>query len=753
MKDFVNIEGEVENIIYYNSDNGYCIFSVINKEDGEEIVCTASTGELHLGEILCLNGKYIEHPEHGHQLKVADFEKRAPETTEGMYKYLASGAIKGIGAKTALKMINKFGDQTFEVIENYPEKLLEIKGIPLSKAHEISRIFHEQADKRAALLFLQSYGISPSFSAKIIEKYGKKTIETIKLNPYKLAEDISGIGFKTADAIAHRLGVEYESKHRIKSGITYCLTQAAGNGHTYLPKEELINSSAEVLSVPKELIDAALIELQIEKSIIQENHEEYTAVFSNHFFYAENYVAKKLLDLSLNTTENTKYIEEEIKQVEAELKIELAKNQRTAVSEAMTKGVLVITGGPGTGKTTTLNTIIALLKKEGYEIELAAPTGRAAKRMSEATGEPAKTIHRLLEYKPGADGYQSFERSESNPLETDVIIVDESSMVDIMLMFHLLKATETGTRLILVGDSDQLPSVGPGNVLKDIITSKLIKTIRLDEIFRQSLKSLIVLNAHKINSGEYPEINNKESDFFFVKRPSAYEVESTVLELASKRLPKFKGYTNIKDIQILTPMKKSVLGALNLNKSLQKALNPPSPLKREYEYRDTVFREGDKVMQIKNNYQTQWTIYDENHTPIEEDKGVFNGDEGLISHIDLKKENMTVIFDDNKVVTYPFAHLDELTLGYAVTIHKSQGSEYKTVIIPVFNGPQLLLNRNLLYTAITRARELVVLVGIEETIKYMVDNNREINRYSSLHKKIIKFGHILSGMGEKPSSK
>lgn len=744
------LEGEVDSLIYQNEDNGYCVFSVINQQDGDEIVCTANISSISPGETVVLLGSYVNHPSYGRQFNVSSFETSIPITLQGMQKYLGSGAIKGIGERMAERIISKFGEESFDIIESRPERLSEIKGISLKRAQEISSLFHEKANERMIMAFLQSYGVSPSLSTKIYKKYGPKTAEIVKRNPYRLSEEIPGIGFKTMDTIAGKLGVDFASIYRIKSGISYCLSLGALNGHTYLPKEELIAHSCELLGVSAEATENALIEMQVEKSIIQANLSDGIGVFLNSFFYAENYVAKKLLEISSNRIEKPENVFDEIEELEEILGITLARNQKYAVSEAMTGGVLVITGGPGTGKTTTLNAIIALLKKRGLEIELCAPTGRAAKRMSEATGEPAKTLHRLLEVKFLSDDSrrQNFDRNEDNPIEADVVIIDESSMVDIMLMFSFLRALDPATSLILVGDADQLPSVGPGNVLKDIIASGSIRTVRLDEIFRQAQESHIVINAHRINKGEYPVLNADDSDFFLVRRNSMPEVEFTIIDLIKKRLPKFKGYDSMTDIQVLSPMKKSLIGVISLNQALQKALNPPTQYKNEYEFRNIIFREGDKVMQIKNNYSTPWSTFDESGRLLEEDLGIFNGDEGIIKAINLKTEYMTVVFDDSKTVKYPFSQLDELDLGYAATIHKSQGSEYKAIIIPVHSGPALLLNRNLIYTGVTRAKEMVILVGTEEAIKKMVDNNKEINRYSSLDLKIKKFSSLLTKEGK-----
>ncbi|HOA80691.1 MAG TPA: ATP-dependent RecD-like DNA helicase, partial [Defluviitaleaceae bacterium] len=583
--------------------------------------------------------------------------------------------------------------------------------------------------------FLQEYGISTSYALKIYKQYGEATIDIIKTNPYRLAEDIFGIGFKMADKIGMTIGVDEASPHRIKAGIKYILNQYSNNGHVYVPRDKLLAAAYKLLEIPEELIENALIELQVFKDIYQEKLEGVDVVYLSSFYYKEINVARRLLDLSSMKQEiNSKEIEERIERLEKQKDIKLADEQKEAIKQAMGEGVLIITGGPGTGKTTTINIIISLLEEEGLDVILAAPTGRAAKRMTEATGKESGTIHRLLEisFIEEDNRKQIFERNEERPLEADVVIIDEMSMVDILLMDSLLKAIAPGTRLICVGDVDQLPSVGPGNVLKDMIRSQTIKVVRLTEIFRQAGESAIVMNAHKINNGEYPLLNEKEKDFFFIKRSIQEELIDTIKELILHRLPSYIKCNPLKDIQVLTPMRKSTLGASNLNTILQKALNPPSKKKKEKSYGIVTYREGDKVMQIKNNYNIPWKIYSKSGIKIDEGVGVFNGDSGIIAEIDETGQSLTVIFDDMKTVEYDFSQLDELELAYAVTIHKSQGSEYPIVIIPIHSGPPMLMNRNLLYTAVTRAKELVVIVGVTSTLYRMIDNNREIDRYSTL---------------------
>ncbi len=733
MEEQLILEGVIEDIVFANGENGYTVCSMQTEE--EEVICVGILPGIHPGESLRVVGSWVTHPTYGEQFQVELYEKSIPKTVQGIEKYLGSGVIKGIGPKMAKRIVKKFGIDTLRIIEEEPERLQEIKGISEEKAQSIGTIFHEQRELRRAILFLQEYGISPIYALKIYKQYKEQTIEVIKANPYRLADDIFGIGFKMADQIAQKVDIHMDSPHRIKAGIKYILNQNSNNGHVYLPKKILTQECSELLQVPGELLENGFLELQIHKQIMQEQLQDEVVVYLSAFYYGEIAVARKLLDLSQHCQEqDDSKMEEQIKALEQTQNIQLAPNQRTAVREAVKNGVLIITGGPGTGKTTTINTIIRLLEQEGCEIILAAPTGRAAKRMTEATGMEAQTIHRLLEisFLQEDSRKQTFEKNEDNPIDADVIIIDETSMVDILLMNSLLKAITPSTRLILVGDVDQLPSVGPGNVLKDMIRSQRLKVVRLTEVFRQARESAIVMNAHRINQGAYPTINEKEKDFFFVKRAVQEEVVRMIVELAADRLPKYIACDARKDIQILTPMKKSPLGVQHLNKVLQEALNPPTAQKTEKEFRTTVFREGDKVMQIKNNYNISWKTFDQAGIRIDEGVGVFNGDSGVIKSIDQDREILAVAFEDSKIIEYDFSQLDELELSYAVTIHKSQGSEYPVVILPIYNGPALLMSRNLLYTAVTRAKQLVVIVGLQSTLHRMVDNNREISRYSSL---------------------
>lgn len=733
MEKQVIIEGVVEDIIFQNKDNGYTVCTI--EYEGEEVACVGVIPDVHSGEDLRMIGEWTTHHIYGKQFKVEFYERSIPTTVQGIEKYLGSGVIKGIGPKLAKRIVKHFGTDTFRIIEQEPLVLAQIKGISESKANQISEIFHEQYELRRAMLFLQDYGITPNYASKIYKKYRDQTMQVIQTNPYRLAEDIWGIGFKKSDEIAARMGISKDSPYRIKTGILYVLNSFSNNGHTYMPKQILMQQTTQLLEITPEQVENGMIELHIGKDIIIKTQKGIDIVYLSAFYHAEQWIARRLVDMAeYEDYGPNPHIEKDIDQFQKDNGIELASEQRVAVKEALSNGVVVITGGPGTGKTTTINTIIHMLEKQELEVMLAAPTGRAAKRMSEATGREAQTIHRLLEIEfiQEDSKKQSFTRNEENPIDTDVLIVDEMSMVDVVLMNALLKAMIPGQHLILVGDADQLPSVGAGNVLKDIINSQRIKVVRLTQVFRQAQESAIIMNAHRINQGEYPISNQKDTDFFFMQRSNQNEAVDTLLELATQRLPKFQKCDPLRDIQILAPMRKGVLGVQELNKSLQDALNPPHPSKVEKEFRTGIFRTGDKVMQIKNNYNTPWKIYSDAGIKYDEGVGVFNGDCGIIQEIDHSRELITVVFDDQKTVEYDYGQLDELELAYAVTIHKSQGSEYPVVILPIHSGPPMLLNRNLLYTAVTRAKELVVIVGLRETVNKMVDNNKEIERFSSL---------------------
>ncbi len=723
------ITGTVENVIYQNDDNGYTVFNIIT-EDEDEIVATGYIDKLLEGETLNLTGSYTTHNTYGKQFQVIEYEKTMPSSVIGIEKYLGSGLIKGIGKNLAKRIVKTFGEDTLEVIEQTPLALADIKGITKDKALEIGAVFSEQVETRQIMIYLQTFSISPVISMKIYKKYKKDTVSVIKENPYKLADDVNGVSFKLCDAIAQNVGVDRLSPFRISSAVKYVLQRATMKGHTYLPITELIIETATLLDVEENIVKIEIEKLAHENIVKMKEIESVLNVYLNQYFYAENYIAKKLIDLSMNFLDKKESSVNHIARAEKEIGITLHEIQRKAVTEALSSGVLVITGGPGTGKTTTINTIINILEDDGYEVLLAAPTGRAAKRMCEATGREAKTIHRLLEINfSDNDIGMNFMKNEEEPLEADVIILDESSMIDCMLMYSFLKAVSIGTRIIFVGDANQLPSVGAGNVLKDIIKSNVIDVVSLSEIFRQAQESQIVLNAHKVNQGEYPILNAKESDFYFVESRSYESVVKHIVDLVTKRLPKYKNCDGFYDIQVLTAMRKTEVGVQNLNQELQKVLNPKTDFKKEKKMQNFSFVEGDKVMQIKNNYNMVWKNINDRQ---DFGKGVFNGDEGIITQIDNKNEFIKVMFDGYKECEYDFTNLDELELSYAITIHKSQGSEYKIVVIPVFNGPPMLMTRNLLYTGITRGRELVVIVGTKEYLEKMVDNNKEFNRYSSL---------------------
>lgn len=747
MERILTTEGVVDSIIFSNPENGYCVFSLIDDDGdktGSELVCVGYLPDVNEGESIKVTGSIVNHSTYGRQLSVSSYEKTLPKTERGMEKYLGSGLIKGIGAGLSKRIVKKFGDKTFDIIEDDPLRLAEVKGISKEKAMTIGAVFHEQAELRRIIVYLDRYSISPTYAMKIFRRFGERAIEIVEANPYRLADEIQGIGFKTADSIAAAMGIERDSPVRLKAGVKYVLNLASQSGHTYLPIDSLVKNTSMVLGADESVVRNIVAEMSAEQKIFSEKRNDEIRIYLNIYYYAENYTARKLLEIDKTAEQFVFDYFEDMRFLEEECSIFLAHEQKTAVKEAMENGVCVITGGPGTGKTTTLNAIIKLLQTEKYNIVLTAPTGRAAKRMTEATGLEAQTIHRLLgaNYLAENDQNQIFEKDEDNPIEADVIIVDESSMIDLMLMYSLVKAIPHGTKLIIVGDSYQLPSVGAGSVLKDIISSGCIKVVRLTEVFRQAAESDIVMNAHKINNGEYPDLNKKTSDFFFIKRLNVDDVVREIVGLSRTRLPKYLNTTEIKDIQVLTPMRKNPLGVMNLNVVLQEAFNPKSIDKQEKEYRNTIFREGDKVMQIKNNYNIVWNVM-ENGRQIDEGTGVFNGDEGIVNRISLGGEFVEVVFDDNKYVKYDFSQLDELELSYAVTIHKSQGSEYRAVIIPAFTGPPNLLSRNLLYTAVTRAKELCVIVGNPSIIYKMIDNNKEINRYSALGERLAEMEEII----------
>ena len=723
------LAGYVEHIIYRNADNGYTVLNLVSGE--EEITCVGIFSAIAEGENIEASGDYTDHPTYGKQFKVESFEEKAPEDEEAIERYLGSGAIRGIGLALAARIVRRFKADTFRIIEEEPERLAEVKGISERKAMEIADQVNEKRDLRQAMIFLQQYGITMNLAVKVYQQYGQEVYGIIRENPYRLADDIEGVGFRTADEIAVRVGIRMDSDFRIRSGILYVLLQASTEGHTYLPEEELTRRTGQLLEVGEEQIEKQYMDLAIERKIIMKQGENQTQIYAASFYYMEANTATMLKQLNVSYDVPDLEIEERVRRIEKQTGMELDEHQMTAVKEAVRNGLLIITGGPGTGKTTTINTIIKYFEMEGLDIFLAAPTGRAAKRMSETTGFEARTIHRMLELNGGVDGAAGFERNEQNPLETDVVIIDEMSMVDISLMHALLKAVAVGTRLILVGDVNQLPSVGPGSVLRDIIRSHECNVVMLTKIFRQASTSDIIVNAHKINQGEEVKLDNKSMDFFFLKRYDADVIISVVLQLIKQKLPKFVDATPY-DIQVLTPMRKGLLGVERLNGILQRYLNPPSPQKREKEHGDILFREGDKIMQTRNNYQLEWEIRTKYGLSVDKGTGVFNGDMGIVREINDFAETMTVEFDEGRMVEYPYKLLDELELAYAITIHKSQGSEYPAVVIPLLSGPSMLMNRNLLYTAVTRARKCVTLVGNEVTFAQMVQNTSQQKRYSGL---------------------
>lgn len=723
------LAGYVEHIIYRNADNGYTVLNLVSGE--AEITCVGIFSAIAEGENIEASGDYTDHPTYGKQFKVESFEEKAPEDEEAIERYLGSGAIRGIGLALAARIVRRFKADTFRIIEEEPERLAEVKGISERKAMEIADQVNEKRDLRQAMIFLQQYGITMNLAVKVYQQYGQEVYGIIRENPYRLADDIEGVGFRTADEIAVRVGIRMDSDFRIRSGILYVLLQASTEGHTYLPEEELTRRTGQLLEVGEEQIEKQYMDLAIERKIIMKQGENQTQIYAASFYYMEANTATMLKQLNVSYDVPDLEIEERVRRIEKQTGMELDEHQMTAVKEAVRNGLLIITGGPGTGKTTTINTIIKYFEMEGLDIFLAAPTGRAAKRMSETTGFEARTIHRMLELNGGVDGAAGFERNEQNPLETDVVIIDEMSMVDISLMHALLKAVAVGTRLILVGDVNQLPSVGPGSVLRDIIRSHEYNVVMLTKIFRQASTSDIIVNAHKINQGEEVTLDNKSMDFFFLKRYDADVIISVVLQLIKQKLPKFVDATPY-DIQVLTPMRKGLLGVERLNGILQRYLNPPSPQKREKEHGDILFREGDKIMQTRNNYQLEWEIRTKYGLSVDKGTGVFNGDMGIVREINDFAETMTVEFDEGRMVEYPYKLLDELELAYAITIHKSQGSEYPAVVIPLLSGPSMLMNRNLLYTAVTRARKCVTLVGNEVTFAQMVQNTSQQKRYSGL---------------------
>ena len=734
------VTGYIDHIIFRNEENGYTVMVVKNSENEEELTCVGSFPAVSQGTTIQASGIYTHHPVYGKQFQISSFVEKIPEDTYAMERYLGSGAIKGIGAALAARIVRRFGEDTIRIVEEEPERLAEVKGISEKKAREIAAQVTEKTEMRKAMIFLQKYGISLNLGAKIYQKYKDSLYTVLQENPYRLAEDISGVGFKIADEIAARIGIHADSDYRIRSGMLYTLLQASGEGHTYLPKDQLFARCAKLLGVDESYMEKHLMDMLLDRKLVMQEKKGEKIIYPSQYYYLELNTARMLCELNICCPEDENIIEKRIASIEKETGTVLDEMQKKAVTEAAGHGLFILTGGPGTGKTTTINAIIRFFEGEGAELRLAAPTGRAAKRMTEATGYEAQTIHRLLELNgmPEDDrstGAVHFERNAQNPLEADVIIIDEMSMVDIHLMHSLLLAITAGTRLILVGDENQLPSVGPGNVLRDIIHSGCFPVIELTKIFRQASESDIVVNAHKINRGEPVEINNKSRDFFFLKRYDADMIIRVVIALIQDKLPR---YVNARpfEIQVLTPMRKGLLGVERLNQMLQRYLNPQDGSKKEKTLGDRLFRQGDKVMQIKNDYQMEWEVRGRYGIPVEKGIGVFNGDTGILREINEFAETAEVEFEDGRFATYSFKQLEELELAYAITIHKSQGSEYPAVILPVLSGSQMLLNRNLLYTAVTRARKCVTVVGSEETFAEMIRNEKQQKRYSALDERI-----------------
>ena len=734
-----SITGYVDHIVFQNSENGYTV--MILMMEGEEVTCVGMCKGLGQGENITAEGEYIEHPVYGRQFKIQNYETVTPTDRVGMERYLGSGAIRGVGEALAARIVKKFGDDTFRIIEEEPERLAEVKGISERKAQEIAIQMEEKKDLREALVYLQQYGISNTLAVKIYNTYGTEMYSVMRENPYRLAEDVSGVGFRIADEIAGRIGIHTDSDYRIRSGILYTLLQAVGEGHCYLPLEQLLCRGAELLGVTEDNIRPQVDNLIVDRKLVAKGE----AVFAAPYYYAELNCANMLRNLNIPMAESENLpsqdmaIRKRLERMAENLSMELDELQLKAVEESIKNGLFILSGGPGTGKTTTINMIIRYFESEGMDIFLAAPTGRAAKRMTEATGFEAKTIHRLLELNSALSGDDSrkanFERNQENPLEADVVIIDEMSMVDIQLFQALLKATLPGTRLILVGDVDQLPSVGPGQVLRDLMNSKAFPMVTLEKILRQAGQSDIVVNAHRINKGEQIALDNKSKDFFLLERSDVNVIYKHMIQLIQDKLPRYVNATPF-DIQVLTPMRKGSLGCETLNGILQRYLNPADPCKKEHACGNAVFREGDKVMQIKNNYQLEWEIVGRYNIPIDKGLGVFNGDMGRIREINDTAATLTVEFDDGRRVNYPFSGLEELELSYAITIHKSQGSEYPAVILPLLGGPRMLFNRNLLYTGITRARNCVTILGSSETVRNMIDNVSENRRYTALEQRI-----------------
>ncbi|EHI97470.1 helicase, RecD/TraA family [Clostridium sp. DL-VIII] len=728
------LSGFIENIVFKSEDTGYVVCRI--RTEKNLISAVGTVPFLKEGQNVKLTGYWTVHKQFGNQFNIQDYEELLPTSLDGIEKYLSAGIIHGIGPVTAKKIIGKFGEDTLDIMENHIERLMEIEGIGEKKFQIIYESYVEQQGLKDIILYFNKHGVTNNQCVKIYKKFGPNARQIVCNNPYILCDEISGIGFKTADRIAMSIGVKSDSDFRIQSGIKYVMNQFCASGNTFMPKDNIIEECERNLLISRDVIEKNIYDMAAKQIIVVEKINGIEAGFLLQYYYCELGVTSKIITLGLQQIQTINSdIDFEIDVFEKEQKIKFAESQREAILGAFSNGIEIITGGPGTGKTTIIKAIIHIYENNGMKVILGAPTGRAAKRMTESTGRGAKTIHRLLEMGVSEEDESVFERGESSPLDCDVIIIDEASMIDIILMQNLLKAIKLGTRLIIVGDVDQLPSVGAGNVLKDLIESEYIKVVRLKEIFRQGSESLIVVNAHRINEGQMPLLNQKDKDFFFISEENQERIVNTIIDLINRRLPKFnKSWDILKDMQVLTPMRKGTLGVSNLNNRLQEIFNPQSKDKKEKTSRDIIFREGDKVMQTKNNYTLKWISVSGNGE--NEGVGVYNGDLGFIQSIDEENKVLTIVFDEERKVIYDFNFLDELDLAYATTIHKSQGSEFKVVIIPAFMGSPFLMNRNLLYTGITRAKQLVVVVGFQKALMYMINNTNSIERYSALKYRI-----------------
>ena len=728
------IKGTVEHIVFRNSSNGYTVahFDI----EGDMVTVVGNFDELNHGEYLKLTGFWIEHKNYGDQFSMESYAMEIPTSTEGITRYLASGILPGIGEKTAKAIVARFGENTLDILDNHPDRLGEIKGIGKKTLAGIKEVYSEQKEVRQIMIQIQDYGISANWAMKLYKTYKSDTISILLNQPYQMIEDIRGIGFKIADQIAAQLGFETNSPGRILAGINFCLGECYNRGNTFMTESELIKTSARILGVGTDEIIYQLGELILMGGIIQETVRDELVYYPRNLFEAEDNTALAMARISKGVYELPNInIEEKIKKYEKEMSITLDNKQREAVTAAVDHGVIIITGGPGTGKTTIINGIVRIFEEIGLKTVLAAPTGRAAKRITETTGHEAKTIHRLLEYEFSQnDDFPSFSKDEANPLEADAIIVDESSMIDILLMDSLLMAIQPGTRLIMVGDADQLPSVGPGNVLKDVIESDAVKVLELERIYRQSEESMISVNAFEINRGKMPDINN-ESDFLFLNKNDNDKLLRDILDLVTHRIPNAKGFKSIQDIQVISPMKKGKVGVINLNKELQAVLNPPNENRVQREFGMMIYREGDKVMQIKNNYHLKW----EDANGFEEGEGIYNGDIGILEAMDEEEKTFTILFNDGKRVHYNFDQMDEITHAYAMTVHKSQGSEFPVVVMPIVGGPPLFLNRKLLYTAITRAKKLLILMGNNYVFRQMIKSGDTQERQTALRERIVDY--------------